>query len=368
MLDTPRGTEESGSSILSSEEQSHLLEISKTVARVYAHFKLLKVPSTSAISISEKIVVRNIVETAQSVGISASHTLRHLALYEKHRCRPSKRRKYTVPYSSCSKGARGLWLGAFWKRRKPAEDLASDVVFVGQVAPNEHTRMVVTEGIEKVRKCCEDIEVERKVHKKEKWLKVLDFCKKNQEEMQMTSQEDAKKERDDKDERKKNDKVTRKNKESNTKEQNEDENSKGNSKVKSSIEVDCHAYVDSASPVDEFGTEPFLEEYNRLSSEQPDCANPFEDPHYEYEDSDEDKDQDTAIPSPFATATASDGPITMIYSFAPTKPPGNNSKNTDYVPSESEDESQGDSNARTDSSSSWEDYLERTRPISDLDE
>jgi hypothetical protein len=332
VLDNPRGTEESGSSILTAEEQLHLLQISKTVARVCAQLKPRKAPSTSAISTSEKMVVRNIVETAQSVRISASHTLRHLALYEKHLCRPSKRRKYTVPYSSCSKGVRGLWLGTCWKTRKLAEDLVSDVVFVSQVAPNEHTRMVVTGGIEKVRKCCEEIKVEKKVHKEEKWVKVLDFCKKNQEEMKNVSQEDTKIERDGEDEKKKNDKVTRKNSEGETKDKNKkkqnkkDENGKGKNKVNSSIKMNCDADMDTASAFDESGTEPFLEEYNRLSPEQPDCANPFEDPHYEYEDSDEYKDEDTANPCSFATATASDGPITMIYSFTPAKAQCNESK------------------------------------------
>ena len=371
MLDNPPGIEESGPSILTAEEQLHLLEISKTVARMYAHLKPLKATSTSAISNSEKMVVRNIVETAQSVGISASHTLRHLALYEKHRCRPSKRQKYTVPYSSCSKGARGLWFGICWKGRKLAEDLISDVVFVGQVAPNEHTRMVVTEGIEKVRKCCEEIKVERKVHMKDKWLRVLEFCKKNPEEMDKTNQEDAKRGDQESDERKK-----VKGNENNKKEQKKkEEDGKGKNTVKNSVEVEYDADVDTESAVNELSTETFLEEYNRLSSGQSSCANPFEDPRYEYEDSiqetenedsDENNDEDTAKPPLSTTATAQDCLITMVYPVVKAKPPSSNSKGRDRVPSERKDESEGDSEASTNSSSSWEDYLARTQPISHL--
>jgi hypothetical protein len=371
VLDNSPTTEQSGLSILTAEERLHLLEISTTVARMYAHLKPLRAPSTSVISNSEKMVMRNIVETAQSVGISASHALRHLALYEKHRCRPSKRRKYTVPYSSCSKGVRGLWLGTCWKAKKLAEDLISDVVFVGQVAPNEHTRMVVTEGIEKVRKCYEEIEVERKVHTNEKWLRVLDFCKNNQEDMKKTSHQDAKKESDGKSERKTNDKVTKK-----KRQKKKDENSEGKNKVENCIEVECDADVDSESAMDEFEIEFLLENHNRLSSDQPECTNPFEDPHYEYEgsaqedaneDSDKTKSEDSTNPTSSAAITASDCPVTAIHSFVNAKPPGNCTNNMDRVPSKSEDGSEADFDASTESSSGWEDYLERTRAISYLD-
>jgi len=375
VLDNSPTTEESGLSILTAEERLHLLEISTTVARVYAHLKPLRAPSTSVISNSEKMVMRNIVETAQSIGISASHALRHLALYEKHRCRPSKRRKYTVPYSSCSKGVRGLWLGTCWKAKKLAEDLISDVVFVSQMAPNEHTRMVVTEGIEKVRKFYEEIEVERKVHTNEKWLRVLDFCKKNQEDKKKTSHEDAKKERGGKCEKKNLEGKYKENKKKRQKKKHED--SKGKNKVKSGIEVECDADVDSESAVDEFETEFLLENHNRLSSDQPECANPFENPRYEYkgsvqedanEDSDKDKSEDSTNPTSSAAITANNGPMTTIHSFVNAKPPGNHTNNMDRVPSDSEDGSEADFDASTESSSGWEDYLERTRAISYMDD
>jgi hypothetical protein len=142
------------------------------------------------------------------------------------------------------------------------------------------------------------------------------------------------------------------------------------------IEVECDADVDSESAMDEFEIEFLLENHNRLSSDQPECTNPFEDPHYEYEgsvqedaneDSDKNKSEDSTNPTSSAAKTASDGPVTTIDSFVNAKPPGNCTNNMDRVPSKSEDGSEADFDASTESSSGWEDYLERTRAISYLD-
>jgi hypothetical protein len=292
-LDAHPDMENRGSSILTAEEQLHLLEISKTVARVYAHLKLPKAASTGAISNSEKMVVRNIVDTAQSIGISASHTLRHLALYEKHRCCPSKRREHTVPFSSSSRGTRGLWIGNIWNARKNAKDLVSDEVFVGQIAPNEHTSMVLREGVQKIRQRCMKIKVERKVHKREKWLRVVELCKREEgeeEEEEEESVEEVMKEIVERERGDKEKKKSRLEEEKAPEAKQADENEKGKNEMtatshnRSELERDT---ADEQIAVNGFEIDPLVEEYSRTPCNVPKSSNPFEDPRYEYKISDD---------------------------------------------------------------------------------
>jgi hypothetical protein len=372
-----------GSSILTAEEQLHLLEISKTVARVYAHVKLPKAASAAAISNSEKMVVRNIVHTAQSIGISASHTLRHLTLYEKHRCCPSKRREYTAPHSSSSRVTRGLWIGNIWNARKNAKDLVSDEVFVGQVAPNEHTRMVFREGVQRTRQRCVKIKVERKVHKREKWFRVVELCKREEgEEESMENVEDVTREMV---EREKGDKEEKKKswleEENGSEVKRADENGKGeneNTATKHNRSELKRNTADDEIIVNNFEIDSLLEEYSRTPHNAPESSNPFEDPRFEYESSedqnanrDEETDKDRVEPENKDTRNTllfpnTGKPTTTTCLLAANVSCGEAAGRNHTHSESSDDESETDSDVHTGSTSSWEDYVQRTRPESYL--